>query len=55
MTTEKLYKVPEVAELLNVSKYTVYKWCQDGKLKCIRVGGTVRIKESELKRVMESE
>lgn len=55
MTTEKLYKVPEVAEILNVSKESVYKWCQDGTLKCVRIGTAVRVKESELKRVMEDE
>lgn len=53
MEQDKLYKVIEVAEILNVSQVVIYKWCKEGILKCVRIGGVLRIKESELKRVME--
>jgi len=54
MELDKLYKVCEVAEILNVSQVVIYKWIKNGLVKCIRIGGVIRIKESEIKRVMEN-
>jgi len=31
----KLYRVPEICEMLNVSRPTLYKWMDEGKIKAI--------------------
>ena len=46
---ERLYKVSEVAKMLNVSTAAVRKWIKSGKLKAKRVGKLWMIPESELK------
>jgi excisionase family DNA binding protein len=45
---EKLYKVEEVAEILNVTRQTIYNWLKDGSLKEIKIKGIVRIKKTDL-------
>lgn len=46
---ERLYKVSEVARMLNVSTVVVRKWIKAGKLRARRVGKLWMIPESELK------
>ena len=43
-----LYSAKEVAEMLGVTRVTVYRWIKEGKLKSVKIGGSVRIWESEL-------
>jgi len=51
---EKLYNKKEVAKLFGVSTRTIDLWIASKKLKVIRLmGKTIRIKESEVKRIME--
>lgn len=38
----KLYTADEAAEILSVSKWTVWKYGRDGKIKTVRFGRTVR-------------
>lgn len=38
----KLYTAEEVAEVLSMSKWTVWKYGREGKLKTVRFGRTVR-------------
>ena len=38
----KLYTVEEAAEVLSMSKWTVWKYGREGKLKTVRFGRTVR-------------
>jgi excisionase family DNA binding protein len=45
---EKLYKVEEVAEMLNVTRQTIYNWLKDGSLKETKIKGIVRIKKTDL-------
>ena len=47
---EKIYIIKEVAELLRVSKPTVYRMMKDGKIKPVKLGGRTLFKESELNR-----
>ncbi len=47
---ERLYRVFEVARMLNVSAVAVRKWIKSGKLKAKRIGKLWMIPESELKR-----
>ena len=49
MEIEKSYTPAEVAEMLGVSRQTVYNWMKSGKLKAHKLGGTIRINESDLK------
>ncbi|MGH9045102.1 MAG: helix-turn-helix domain-containing protein [Acidimicrobiales bacterium] len=43
-TTERLLTVTEVAEMLRVSKMTVYRLVSAGTLPSLRVGRSVRIR-----------
>ena len=38
----KLYKANEIAEILKLHVKTVYRYGREGKLKCIKVGKSVR-------------
>jgi len=49
---ERLYKVSEIARMLNVSTVAVRKWIKSGKLKARRIGKLWMIPESELKRFL---
>ena len=49
---ERVYKVSEVARMLNVSTVAVRKWIRSGKLNAKRVGKLWMIPESELKRFL---
>jgi len=46
---ERLYRVSEVAKMLNVSNVAVRKWIRAGKLRAKKVGKLWMIPESELK------
>jgi len=45
---EDLFNVNQVAFMLKVHPLTIRKYIKEGKLKAIKAGGNVRIKESEL-------
>jgi excisionase family DNA binding protein len=45
---ENLMNVKQVAFILKVHPLTVRRYIRSGKLKAVRVGGNVRIKESSL-------
>lgn len=49
--TEKNYTPLEVAEIMQVSRQTVYNWINRGTLKAFKAGHSVRISESELKKM----
>ncbi|RLE70465.1 MAG: IS607 family transposase [Thermoprotei archaeon] len=49
---ERLYRVSEVARMLNVSTMAVRKWIKSGKLRARRVGKLWMVPESELKRFL---
>jgi excisionase family DNA binding protein len=48
----KLYTAEEVAEILKVSSQSILNWIHAEKLKGIKVGGTYRVKESDLKKFL---
>ncbi len=52
---EKYYTPEEIAELLKVSRETVYNWLRAGKLKGTKVFNFWRIPESELNRLLNRE
>jgi len=52
---ERYYTPEEIAELLKVSRETVYNWLRAGKLKGAKVFNFWRISESELNRLLQRE
>jgi excisionase family DNA binding protein len=44
----ELLAATEVAELVGVKETTVYKWCKEGKLPCLKVGKHWRIRRQAL-------
>jgi putative molybdopterin biosynthesis protein len=50
---ERYVTVPEVAEMLKMSRATIYKWIRQGYLPAYRLGHEMRIKESDLQEFME--
>jgi excisionase family DNA binding protein len=46
--TEELLPLPEAAERLGVSVYTVRRWIKDGKLKAFKPGKEYRVREGDL-------
>ena len=50
---ESFLTVAEVAELLRLNQQTVRNWIDAGSLPAIRVGRRVRIKRSDLNRILE--
>lgn len=45
---ENLFNINQAAFILKVHPLTVRRYIKEGKLKAVRVGGSVRIKESQL-------
>lgn len=48
MSEIKLYTIEEVADLLKLSRRTIYRYLKDGKLKANKVGQSWRITETAL-------
>lgn len=44
--------VKETADFFGVSPRTVFRWIKSGKLQSVKIGGVVRIKKNEIKRVI---
>lgn len=49
---DEILTVPEVAKYLKVSRTTVWRWCNDGKLFAFKVGKNWRIHRSELEKIV---
>lgn len=45
---EKLLKVEEIADLLQVSKSLVYKWVHYEYIPCVKIGSGVRFREKDV-------
>jgi len=43
----------EFAERLSISRWTVYAWLQEGRIKSTKIGRLVRIPESEVERIVQ--
>lgn len=50
---EEFLTVAEVAELLKLNQQTVRNWIDQGSLPALKVGRRVRIRRSDLERVLE--
>ena len=54
-TAEKprLFRPDEVARILDISRWTVYGWINQGRIRSVKIGRLVRIPESELDRLTD--
>ena len=46
----KYYSTSEIGKMFNVKTATVQKWCREGRLKAIRLGGVYRVSEEVLQK-----
>lgn len=44
----KMYTRTQVAEIFNVSPWTVFRWIQQGRIKAIKIGRDYRIEQAEI-------
>lgn len=49
MEIEKLYSASEVAEIIGYTTKTVQNYMSDGRIKTVKVLGSNRVRESDLK------
>lgn len=47
--------IKEFAAIFHVTKGTVLNWINAGRVKVVRIGTTIRIKQSEVDRIMRGE
>lgn len=52
---ERLLRLPEVGEILNVSLRAVYKLIERGELKTLHVGGAHRVRPEDLRAYIRSQ
>lgn len=51
----KLLRVGEAAEVLNVSRWTIYRWVEEGRLEATKIGkGSLRVFEKSVQRLVET-
>jgi excisionase family DNA binding protein len=50
---DELLGVPEIARYLKVSEVTVYRWCKQGRLPCLKLGHSWRVRRSALEDFLE--
>lgn len=50
-----MVSVKQAAEIFSVTKRTIFRWIEDGRIKAIKIAGTVRIPEEEIERLKKGE
>ena len=50
---ERLYKVNDVAKILNISISSIYKYAEAGKIKSIKIGTALRFSEYNITEYLE--
>jgi excisionase family DNA binding protein len=55
MMVSRLLTVAEVAQVMRVSRMTVYRLIRRGQLKAIRVGRNYRVRENDLNAYLEEQ
>lgn len=54
MNDEKLYTPEEIANILKLSKYTIYEMVKRGELPAYRIGRSIRISDSQIQSFMSN-
>lgn len=53
--SKELLRVHEAAEVLNVSRWTIYRWVDEGRLKATKIGkGSLRIFRNSVEALVEA-
>lgn len=52
MMMDEILTVPEIAEYLRVSRTTVWRWCNEGKLRAFKAGRHWRVPRSEIEKMV---
>ena len=52
---DKCLRVEELAAILGLSALTIYRRCKDGTIHSTRIGRSIRIPSSEIKRLTSTE
>jgi len=47
--------IKETAKYFNVSEMTIRRWIESGRLKAVKIVGSVRISEEEIERLKKGE
>lgn len=50
---ERLYKVDDVAKILNISISSIYKYAEVGKIRSIKIGTALRFSECNITEYLE--
>ena len=48
-----MFTIQEVADMFHVTRKTVYNWINAGRLRAMRVGGTLRVDQAEIDRIKQ--
>jgi excisionase family DNA binding protein len=54
-TTEALLSAENVAEYFGVKTTTVYRWCKEGRIPCLKIGKHWRMRRGQLVDFLEAE
>ena len=49
---DEILTVPEIAEYLKVSRTTVWRWCNEGRLPAFKMGRIWRVRRSEFEKIV---
>ena len=50
---KQYYKIKAVAKLLDLSEKTIRRWIREGKLKAVKIGGSIRISKDEIANIIK--
>ena len=53
VSQERLLSPQQFADRLSISRWTVYAWISEGRIKSVKVSRLVRIPESEVDRLVQ--
>ena len=53
MNEDRFLTPKQFADRLSISRWTVYAWISEGRIKSVKLGRLVRIPESELDRIVQ--
>lgn len=52
-TTKPLLSAEEVAGYLGVERSTVWRWCREGRIPCLKIGKHWRVRREELENLLK--